>query len=92
MFEERDIVPIIAPKAIIKPEIIPLLINQNDEANKEDAKSEDGPQRMCDSCYEECPENDFFSLSCKHEFCKDCFIEHLETNINDGKVMQIPCM
>eukprot|EP00351_Strombidinopsis_sp_SopsisLIS2011_P005293 CAMPEP_0116879578 /NCGR_PEP_ID=MMETSP0463-20121206/11389_1 /TAXON_ID=181622 /ORGANISM="Strombidinopsis sp, Strain SopsisLIS2011" /LENGTH=158 /DNA_ID=CAMNT_0004529061 /DNA_START=923 /DNA_END=1396 /DNA_ORIENTATION=+ len=47
---------------------------------------------MCDSCYEEVPIAEFFSLSCKHEFCKGCFEEHLEANIGDGKVMQIPCM
>ena len=47
---------------------------------------------MCDSCYEEQSPDEFFSLACKHEFCKGCFLEHLETNIKSGKVAKIPCM
>ena len=59
------------------------------EIEQEQAQSN---MKMCDSCYEEQDLDQFFSLSCKHEFCKDCLLYHLETKINDGQIAQIPCM
>jgi hypothetical protein len=48
--------------------------------------------KMCDSCYEEYPESEFFGLSCDHKFCKECLSENLNSNIAEGKVIKIPCM
>jgi len=46
-----------------------------------------GPSlRECDICCEEFEEEQFFSLGCGHQFCKECLADHLEANIADGKV------
>ena len=51
-----------------------------------------GEMRTCDICYEESDSSTFFSLKCKHDYCKECMQDHLESHIKDGKVMEIPCM
>jgi len=32
------------------------------------------------------------SLSCKHEFCKECVKEHLSSAVTNGKAISIRCM
>ena len=48
--------------------------------------------RTCDVCYEEYDETTFFGLKCKHAYCQECMKEHLQNNIKDGNVVEIPCM
>ena len=36
---------------------------------------------MCDSCYSEYDEKDFFALACGHKFCINCNRDHLQTRI-----------
>ena len=47
---------------------------------------------MCDLCYNSYPEEDFYSLSCGHAFCKQDTEEYLQIGINTGKVLNISCM
>ena len=68
----------------------PLLISdQNQEASNPGAS---GKMRTCDVCYEESDETSFFGLKCKHDYCQECMKDHLDSNIQDGNVMEIPCM
>jgi hypothetical protein len=46
----------------------------------------------CDSCYSNYEANDFFALKCGHRFCINCNIDHLQTRIQSGKAMKLPCM
>ena len=71
--------------AIIEEEKEPMNLD-----NVVDELEEQGALRMCDLCYEEASK--FYSLKCKHEFCNLCFEEYLESQINEGKVMNITCM
>jgi len=50
------------------------------------------PVKLCDLCYEEVKEEDFYSLSCGHTFCMECHGEYLESQIGEGKVVNIGCM
>ena len=47
---------------------------------------------LCEVCYMEYKEDDFFSLSCKHSFCVNCQADHLRTKISNGMAMKLPCM
>ena len=70
----------------------PLLI-KDDEGNEEEQNLiVTGEQRMCDVCYEESEQSTFFGLKCKHDYCQECIKDHLESNIKDGNVMNIPCL
>lgn len=68
------------------------------ESNSEEGKVdiivglERDPVKLCDLCYEEAKEVDFYSLMCQHSFCKLCHVDFLESSINDGKVVNIACM
>ena len=53
---------------------------------------DDVVMKTCDLCYEDEPEDNFYSLTCKHIFCKPCFEEYLVNDINDGKVVNIGCL
>lgn len=44
---------------------VKLLVDQKSDSAKE-------PQEYCDLCYDEVKETEFYSLSCKHKFCKYC--------------------
>lgn len=45
----------------------------------------------CPICFIEITENEVISLSCKHEFCKDCIIYYLEEEIKNARVKKIKC-
>ena len=47
---------------------------------------------MCEACYLNYLEHDFFSLDCKHSFCVNCHRDHLQTRIHDGNAINLPCM
>jgi len=53
---------------------------------------EKGEGKTCDVCYEDYRPEDFFSLECQHSFCVNCIADHMEANIEDAKVMKLPCM
>ena len=48
--------------------------------------------RTCEICYLDYPVEEFFGLKCEHRYCRECLSEHLEVNIKDGNVIEIPCM
>jgi hypothetical protein len=47
---------------------------------------------LCPICCDYFLEADFFSLSCKHSYCKNCMADHLRIKIVDGQVHKISCM
>ena len=47
---------------------------------------------MCNICCFSYMQNGMFSLSCAHQFCKNCMSDHLKTKIMDGQVLKINCM
>ena len=38
----------------------------------------------CDICYEEVDVKDSYWLSCKHKFCRECYINHAKEGIKSG--------
>ena len=63
--------------------------------NKDDFDVEVQPiddGEMCEACYFNFEEQDFFSLDCEHKFCVNCHRDHLQTRIHDGNAMLLPCM
>ena len=60
--------------------------------DREAIPCEDGQGRFCNVCYYEYNEEDFFALSCDHEFCVNCVADHLRINIEGGNAMKLPCM
>lgn len=46
---------------------------------------------MCSIHYDYEAPSEMFGLNCGHRACKECLASYLETNIKDGKVLQIKC-
>lgn len=51
-----------------------------------------GRQLLCPVCASTQPADRFYSLTCVHSFCKDCWSMHYETQISQGISTQIGCM
>ena len=48
---------------------------------------------FCMICCDNYLEKDILTLKgCKHEFCKNCLVDHLKLKITEGKVFKIPCI
>lgn len=48
--------------------------------------------QMCSVCLQTQSSDKFFSSTCGHSFCKDCWSTHFETQINQGISTTIGCM
>mmetsp|Transcript_14468 Transcript_14468/g.21996 ORF Transcript_14468/g.21996 Transcript_14468/m.21996 type:complete len:510 (-) Transcript_14468:53-1582(-) len=65
---------------------------QYSKEDKKEVKIEKKEEmRQCGICLEEQPKSAFVDASCKHYFCKTCWSRYLEVEIQNGKVLQIPC-
>ena len=60
--------------------------------DREAEPCEDGEGKICEVCYYEYFEEDFFALTCDHRFCVNCVADHLRINIESGNAMKLPCM
>ena len=60
--------------------------------DREAEPCEEGEGVVCEVCYYEYLEDDFFALSCGHNFCVNCVADHLRINIEAGKALKLPCM
>ena len=52
----------------------------------------EGEGRICNVCFYEYLEEDFFCLNCDHSFCVNCTADHLRISIESGKAFNLPCM
>jgi hypothetical protein len=47
---------------------------------------------QCSICFDHYSKKDFFNLShCKHSYCKNCVIDHIAANLNNGVAFYISC-
>ena len=51
---------------------------------------DEGP--LCEVCFCNYKESDFFSLKCGHRYCVNCQGDHLRVKITNGQAMKLPCM
>ncbi|RWS21141.1 protein ariadne-2-like protein, partial [Leptotrombidium deliense] len=47
---------------------------------------------QCNTCLQCCPSERYLTLSCNHNFCKDCWSSHLEVQVTQGVTIGIECM
>ena len=60
--------------------------------DREAEPCEEGQGKICEVCYYEYYEEDFFELKCGHSFCVNCVADHLRISIESGNAMKLPCM
>ena len=47
---------------------------------------------MCQTCFEERPDDNFYALACGHRFCKECIRATLKQKVADNKVIGVKCL
>jgi hypothetical protein len=47
--------------------------------------------KTCQICYDDVEAGEMLNLACKHQFCRECFVMHLEVCIAQRKVNQLIC-
>jgi len=69
-----------------KNSVLKLKIFKNIEISKENLDMFDNPD-VCSICFDEVlEEGNSFKFACGHRFCRKCISNHLNVNINTGKV------
>ena len=74
-------------KLVHSDEDISVALVENFDKNFVDRVAEpvtEGSGVLCDVCYEEFAEDDFFALKCGHSFCVNCQADLLRTKITNG--------
>lgn len=62
------------------------------ELEKAGVKSHNDACSICMTSSKELDKNDFYGLSCYHNFCKDCWLEYLTERLNEiNSVVFTPC-
>ena len=67
-----------------------IIIKDDDSEQEEDKEIDDIDQKECEICMNDL-ENPIKIISCKHQFCQDCFHSYLINLIKNNQIDQIPC-
>ena len=67
-----------------------IIIKDDDAEQEEDKEIDDIDQKECEICMNDL-ENPIKIISCKHQFCQDCFHSYLINLIKNNQIDQIPC-